>query len=104
MTRKLFSQNNHHSTRGYDFQLYTIDLEGKNLKQITYKVNLMRSRCFLKTGKISFQQIEISRNQEKPMFSSQLGRYRQAENVNETQLKIILLILLVTNYKADWQK
>jgi Tol biopolymer transport system component len=30
--KKIIFSSNHHSTRGYDFQLYTIDLEGKNLK------------------------------------------------------------------------
>ena len=28
--KKIIFSSNHHSTRGYDFQLYTIDLEGKN--------------------------------------------------------------------------
>jgi Tol biopolymer transport system component len=34
--RIIFSSN-HHSARGYDFQLFSIDTSGKNLKQITFE-------------------------------------------------------------------
>ena len=78
MIRKLFFSVIIILRGGYDFQLYTIDLEGKILK-ITYESEFNAFLMFSKDGvKIGFQQIEISRNREKPMFLSQIGEYRRS--------------------------
>ena len=33
--KKIIFSSNHHSTRGYDFQLYMIDIDGNNVEKIT---------------------------------------------------------------------
>ncbi len=33
--KKIIFSSNHHSTKGYDFQLFMIDADGKNLERIT---------------------------------------------------------------------
>lgn len=49
--KKIIFSSNHHSTRGYDFQLFMIDTEGNNLQQITYESEFNAFPMFSPDGK-----------------------------------------------------
>ncbi len=72
--KKIIFASNHHSNRGYDFQLFMIDTDGKNLKQITYESGFNAFAMFSHDGK-------------KLVFASN----RQGEKPHETNVFI-----------ADW--
>jgi Tol biopolymer transport system component len=62
--KKIIFSSNHHSTRGYDFQLFMIDTDGDNLQQITWQSGFNAFPMFSPDGK----QLVFSsnRNPEKP--------------------------------------
>ena len=49
--KKIIFSSNHHSTRGYDFQLFMIDTDGENLQQITYESEFNAFPMFSPDGK-----------------------------------------------------
>lgn len=49
--KKIIFSSNHHSTRGYDFQLYMIDTTGQNLRQITWQSEFNAFPMFSPDGK-----------------------------------------------------
>jgi len=49
--KKIIFSSNHHSERGYDFQLYMINEDGSNLEQITYESKFNAFPMFSPDGK-----------------------------------------------------
>jgi len=48
---KIIFSSNYHSTRGYDFQLYMINIDGTGLEQITTESNFNAFPMFSPDGK-----------------------------------------------------
>jgi Tol biopolymer transport system component len=49
--KKIIFSSNHHSQRGYDFQLYMINVDGTGLEQITTESNFNSFPMFSPDGK-----------------------------------------------------
>ncbi len=49
--KKIIFSSNHHSAKGYDFQLFMIDTDGKNLKQVTFNSRFNAFPMFSPDGK-----------------------------------------------------
>jgi len=49
--RKIIFSSNHHSTKGYDFQLFMINIDGTGLEQITFNSKFNAFPMFSPDGK-----------------------------------------------------
>lgn len=87
--KKIIFSSNHHSKKGYDFQLFMIDTDGKNLQQITYESEFNAFPMFSPDGKKLV--FSSNRDGKKPhetnVFIADWVDTDPAEIVNEDQLK-----------------
>lgn len=87
--KKIIFSSNHHSTRGYDFQLYMIDTDGKNLQQITYESEFNAFAMFSPDGKklVFASNRQGEKQHETNVFIADWVDSDPAELVNEDNLK-----------------
>jgi hypothetical protein len=100
--KKIIFSSNHHATRGYDFQLYMIDVDGTHLKQITFESEFNAFPMFSPNGKklvfSSNRQQQAAR--ETNVFIADWVDIDPAAYVNEPELKKHLSFLASDDLKG----
>ena len=100
--KKIIFSSNHHSTRGYDFQLWMVDTDGKNLKQITYESMFNAFPMFSPDGKKLV--FSSNRNAAKPhdtnVFIADWVEDDPAENISDEEMKKNLSFLASDELKG----
>ncbi|MGZ5209724.1 MAG: M20/M25/M40 family metallo-hydrolase, partial [Kaistella sp.] len=100
--KKILFSSNHHSTRGYDFQIYSIDLTGNNLTQITYESEFNAFPMFSQDGKklVFSSNRQAAKPNETNVFIADWVETDSNENVSEENLRKTVSYLAADDLKG----